>query len=122
MARQRGTNYESLRSTYDLAFGQLATEIHHLQTRHGVEIGSLAEAEQQLAEAYRFYLQTRNALADFLMARHAQDTPVTSQPPATRNEQPSASIQERAYFLWVDAGRPSGNDQANWYRAEARHS
>jgi hypothetical protein len=27
-------------------------------------------------------------------------------------------IQERAYHLWLEAGRPHGTEQEHWYRAE----
>jgi hypothetical protein len=30
----------------------------------------------------------------------------------------NAWIQERAYHLWLEAGRPHGTDQEHWYRAE----
>jgi len=30
----------------------------------------------------------------------------------------NAWIQERAYHLWLEAGRPHGADQEYWYRAE----
>src|SRR4051812_29435920 len=30
----------------------------------------------------------------------------------------NAWIQERAYNLWLEAGRPHGTDQEHWYRAE----
>ena len=115
MALQQKTNYEWLRSAYDRAFARLTAEtrqLNHLHTQRGVETRTITQAEQKVADAERLYLQTRNALGDFLIAKKDQ-SPRQSQ---------SASIEECAYFLWLNAGKPSGNERADWYQAETYSS
>jgi hypothetical protein len=35
------------------------------------------------------------------------------------NEEMHKAIQVRAYFLWLEAGRPDGQDVLHWLQAEA---
>jgi hypothetical protein len=35
------------------------------------------------------------------------------------NEEMHKAIQVRAYFLWLEAGRPDGQDVLHWLEAEA---
>ena len=37
--------------------------------------------------------------------------------PITDVELPLSQIRERAYFRWLDLGRPDGDDQAHWFWA-----
>ncbi len=123
IALQPTTTYRRLRSAYDHAFQQLAREVRQLsrlQTLSSVGNQNVSAALEQVAAAERCYVETRNALADFLLSRQAEGDVTAPSPKPIPDEQARASIQEQAYFLWENAGKPRGNDQANWYRAEAR--
>jgi Protein of unknown function (DUF2934) len=103
----RNSHYSRLRSVYDRAFRQLACEIENvtaLQSFKTANPDRILEANAEIALAYYRYTEARNRLADLLLG-----APAPSQP----------SLQERAYFLWESAGKPLGNDQEYWFRAES---
>jgi hypothetical protein len=116
--------YGELRSAYDRAFEELARETQHLlylQSSTGADSNILVAAREKVTAAEHCYLQTRNALADYLLSskrEHRLTAPVSE---TIWDQQQRASIAERAYFFWENAGKPSGNDKANWHRAEARY-
>ncbi len=112
---QRDNKYQILRSDYDLAFQQLALDVQKL-AQHPAQNGFETSA------AHRHYLRTRNKLADYLLCRRAEALIMRSAPAASPDEREAPSIEEHAYFLWENSGRPGGNDQANWYDAEAHCS
>lgn len=123
---QHETNYKILRSAYDLAFQHLALEVQHLdqlKAQERVEGSRLIESEERVASAHRCYVRRRNELVDYLLSKRAESR--ITQPaadPISEDQAELFALKERAYFLWENSGRPGGNDQANWYKAEARCS
>lgn len=112
---QRRANYKKLRSDYDLAFQQLALDVQNLnqpEVNNGIETSA----------AHRCYLRRRNELADYLLSRRAEARIMRLRPAASLDERETCLVEEHAYFLWENSGRPGGNDQANWYDAEAHFS
>lgn len=109
---QGETTYKRLRSEYDRAFQHLALELQNLTQPE-------AQSNVEISAAHRSYLRRRNDLADYLLSRRAE-APLT--PAALPNERKLCSIEEHAYFRRKKSGRPGGNDQANWYDAEAHFS
>jgi hypothetical protein len=96
---QRKTNYQRLRSDYDLAFHQLALELQNLTQPE-------AQKNIEISAAYRCYLRRRNDLANYLLSRRAK---AHVAPAAIPND------------FWGKSGRPV-NDRANWYDAGAQCS
>jgi hypothetical protein len=108
------SSYRRLRAAYDAAFARLRAEEHWLRliALHLSPDRATEEALQRRVEgAQRVYRECRDRLADFL----------ASLPPAVQSGASAgcpAEVQSLAYRLWEEAGRPIGNPEQHWYRAE----
>ena len=108
--RERAEEYERLRAEYNAAFARLRSD-------------ATAEA------AMDHYREARERLARFLISlRPAGESQATLDLQTvsgwlTARQAPGAGdrvdqVQALAYRLWEEAGRPTGNSQEHWYRAE----
>jgi hypothetical protein len=104
---RRSLRLQILKQEYDSAFRNLAAKARRLQkVQDDASFGETAvrEAWREVAEATSEYQSSRNRLMEFLL------------PPGTRLRKPH--IEQAAYFLWENAGRPSGTAEEDWYRAQ----
>ncbi len=96
--------YEQLRADYDAAFDALRAAVSRLRSiteRHPADRTPERAAREQVEQALAVYRERRNQLADYLTG-------------GRRHE-----VEVLAYRLWEEAGRPIGNPNEHWYRAEA---
>jgi hypothetical protein len=96
-----------LKQAYDSAFRNLAVKARRLQeAQNDASSGEtlVREAAEGVEQATAEYQRCRNQLMKFLL------------PPGTRVRKPH--VERTAYFLWENAGRPSGTAEADWDRAQ----
>ncbi len=117
----KGTEYQGRRSRYELAFRQFARAVEclHDLEETGAADSQVLEARKQAECAHGEYLLSRNLLADYLMVRRQRCGEVQLEFSDTVRSVPPAQIRKAAYFIWEKEGRPAGNDQADWFRAES---
>ncbi len=122
--RKDGTvSYERLKADYDAAFDRLREEAWRLRVvtqQASTDRTAKQAAQQRVDQALTMYRECRNKLADYLVslrptARLWRPAPVAEQRTTTSSRQ---EVQALAYRLWEEAGRPIGNPDAHWYRAE----
>jgi hypothetical protein len=93
------TELQQLCSAYELAFARLREECRR---RAGAKTAEEREAAGvKVVEAHGIYRECRDRLADYLIDHRR------------------AEMQELAYRLWEAAGRPFGDPDGHWYRAES---
>jgi hypothetical protein len=91
--------YQRLRAEYGAAFNRLCEEVCRLRSiTQQVSADKTAEetARQRVGQALGVYRECRNRLADYL----------------------THDVQVLAHSPWEEAGRPPGNPDEHWYRAE----
>jgi len=101
--------YQRLRAEYDAAFDRFRVEVCRLRsvTQQPAPDRTAEEAARdRVDQAQAVYRERRNQLADFLASRRPAGL-------GRRHE-----IQVLAYRLWEQAGRPIGNPDEHWHRAE----
>ena len=115
------TEYQGKRSRYELAFRQFAgaVEFLHEVEESGAEDCQVLQAREWAECAHAEYLLSRNQLADYLIARRQLTGRVQPLFSDAVRSVPLAQIRKAAYFIWEKEGRPVGNDQADWFRAES---
>lgn len=110
-------DYGRLRAEYDAAFDRLRRAERDLRSirlrlspdRHAEEI-----ARQRFDDAEAAYRKCRMSLADSLLAHRSTARPTLSVAThGCRDE-----VRLLAYRLWEEDGRPAGNAEEHWYRAE----
>ncbi len=122
--RERAEEYERLRAEYNAAFARLRAEESRLESIEGQ--GRMDASAEAAMDNYR---QCRERLARFLISLRAageSEAAVDFQTVSgwlTARQTPAArdrvdQVQALAYRLWEEAGRPTGNSQEHWYRAE----
>lgn len=128
-------DYRRLRDKYDAAFGKLRAEVCELRSiTRQVSPDKVAEeaARQRVEQALAVYRECRDNLSRFLAsvqperafaaAAGAQSgggwTRRANRGPNDAELGQRPDIQAIAYRLWEEAGRPIGNPQEHWYRAE----
>jgi hypothetical protein len=106
-ASARRLEYARLRELYDTAFRRLTDEVRqrHLAAPHAPGPTDEAEADARMRTAISAVRCRRDALAKFLM---------TVQQPGV----PNPHLQNAAYFVWFNAGCPSGTSLSDWRAAE----
>jgi hypothetical protein len=127
---ERADEYERLRAEYNAAFARLRAEESRLQS---IAAPSRMDAAAEAAmDAYR---ECRERLARFLISlRPAGESEaavdfqtvsgwMTARKTTAANFTEGRgdredAVQALAYRLWEEAGRPTGNAQEHWYRAE----
>lgn len=92
------TELQQLCSAYELAFARLREECRRHASAKTAEEREAAGVK--VVEAHGIYRECRDRLADYLIDHRR------------------AEMQELAYRLWEDAGRPFGDPDGHWYRAE----
>jgi len=108
------SSYRRLRAAYDAAFARLRAEegwLRLIAQDSSPDRATQENANRRVEEALRIYRECRDRLAGFLTS-----LPRTGQPGA-RAGRPD-EVQALAYRLWEEAGRPIGNPEQHWYRAE----
>ena len=104
---ERSLGLQILKQEYDSAFRSLAVKARRLQEAKedaSCDETAVREAWHEVDQATAEYQSSRNQLMEFLL------------PPGTRVRKPH--IERAAYFLWENAGRPSGTAQEDWHRAQ----
>ncbi len=107
--------YRRLRDEYDAAFGKLRAEVSVLRSITGqASPDKIAEeaARHRVAQALAVYRECRDNLSRFLASVQPERAFATAAGAS------SPDVQAIAYRLWEEAGRPIGNPQEHWYRAE----
>lgn len=102
----RSAEYERLRKLYDNAFREWieASRSHDFRTGHPAP-DTETEAQARMAAARALVRQRRDALAAFLSSSNQVNAPY-------------AQVEHAAYFIWLNAGRPSGTAAADWFCAQ----
>lgn len=130
--RTQESAYERLRADYDAAFAKLRREefwLRLMAQQSSTDKTTEDVARRRVDEAMAVYHECRNKLAGFLASLQPAGRSAgsaDSQPAsvwmmgANRNSSAAhpAEVQALAYRLWEEAGRPLGNPDEQWYRAE----
>ena len=130
--RTQESAYERLRADYDAAFAKLRGEefwLRLLAQQPSTEEATEDVARRRVDEAMAVYRECRNRLAGFLASLQparrsavaADSQPVSAWMMAMNRNSAAAhpaEVQALAYRLWEEAGRPLGNPDEQWYRAE----
>lgn len=115
--REQGMHveYRRLRAEYDAAFVRLKSEVANLTRLLEVSPAPVEEqqARERVEQALAFYRECRGRLAK-LLARWQSRRP-TIFAGQVENKQP---VEELAYRLWEESGRPSGREMEHWLLAE----
>ena len=123
--RSQESAHERLRADYDAAFAKLRRMAQQPSTDRATE----DVARRCVDEALAVYRECRNRLAGFLASLQpagrsagSADSQAVSVWMMETNRNGSAAhpaeVQALAYRLWEEAGRPLGNPDEQWYRAE----
>jgi hypothetical protein len=105
--------YERLRAEYDAAFDRLRAEVCRLRSitpQRPPDPTAGEAARDRVDQALAVYRECRNRLADFLT--------LTATGPNQGALGHRDEVQVLAYRLWEEAGRPIGNPEEDWHRAE----
>ncbi len=107
---QSQLEFRRLYSAYQDAWKRLRVEAGVWQslTLNGIDGAGIEEARKRVARAEACYRESRNKVAEYMMAKSTRKGPATGE----------FRVDRLAYQLWEAAGRPDGNAQAHWYRAE----
>jgi hypothetical protein len=130
--RAQESAYERLRADYDAAFARLRREefwLRSMAQQSSTDKATQDVARRRVDEAMAVYRERRNQLAGFLASFQpagrsagSADSQALSvwMMEANRNSSAAhpAEVQALAYRLWEEAGRPLGNPDEQWYRAE----
>ena len=84
--------------------------------KKGVSQISGSNARPGVVEALRPNAAITRKQSDSKQTPYGSDADATRLIPAVSHEQ----ITERAKAIWIQRGRVAGQDQANWYEAEAQ--
>jgi hypothetical protein len=106
-ARKRPA-YERLRAAYNAAFRDWREQVNFQQCvlrEPRPDTAAVQRAQRGVEQALSAYRECRDRLADYLLA-------------GTRPAN-GAELKRLAYRLWEESGRPAGNPEEHWYRAEA---
>src|SRR5262249_22744222 len=122
-----------LRAAYEGAFRELIVRVNLWQQLAHQALtanAAIGDAHGQADEALAAYRSARNLLADFMLekwqarasrpiakAATAAEGAGTTSPGDDRTALKS-QVEALAHQLWERAGRPIGNPEADWYRAE----
>lgn len=94
------SEYGRLRAEYDAAFAELCA------AQPSIDRGADEAAQGRFEQALASYREARGRLARFLTGL---------EPEAGTYDQ----VRALAHRLWEEEGRPIGNSEQHWYRAEA---
>ena len=97
------SSFDRLRADYDAAFARLRAEEGRLRFTPQQDLTAVAAALQRFDQAMASYRVSRGKLAGFLASVAATN---------------HAEVQALAHRLWEQAGRPAGNPEEQWYKAE----
>ncbi len=119
---QSQLEFRRLYSAYQDAWKRLRVEVGRWQTgvSNGIDGVAVEEARNRVARAEAAYRESRNKVAEYMMARSAGRLGSDAQP-RDRSDTVGGGqfrVERLAYQLWEDAGRRDGDSQADWYRAE----
>lgn len=105
--QDRSVQFARLREVYDIAFRELVVEtrLQQLRIQSPCTAALLPHRRKQFEEATLAVRYRRDMMADFLLM--SVQTPLTD-----------ASLQEAAYFVWLNAGRPTGTSILDWFTAQ----
>ena len=96
----RESEYGRLKAEYDAAFAELRA------AQPSIDQGADQAAERRFQQALVSYRESRGRLAKFLAGL---------EPMAGGYDE----VRALAHRLWEEEGRPIGNPEHDWYRAEA---
>lgn len=127
--RTQESAHERLRADYDAAFAKLRGEeacLRLMAQQSATDKATQDVVRRRVDEAMAVYRQCRNKLAGFLAslqpagrsAGSADSQPVSVWMLGANPAAHPAEVQALAYRLWEEAGRPLGNPDEQWYRAE----
>ncbi len=112
--------FQRLRKAYDAAFQNWTRQVRLLEslTSGSVQDSSaIEEARRQVEQAQIAYRESRNLLAEFIMAGAA---PTPTESGAESHLDQKSQVERLAYGLWEEAGRPDDSADTDWQRAEQR--
>ena len=126
--------FVSLRKAYEDAFRGFSLQVHLLQSlmsQPPTDGKAIPEAKRRVEQAHIAYRESRDLLAQFMLSRgeasagaairraEPQTAVSGNKPNSAGTEMNQESRVERlAYQLWEEAGRPWGQTEEHWYRAE----
>ncbi len=115
---QSQLEFRRLNSAYQEAWKRLRAEVGVWQslTSNGIDGTAIKDARNRVGRAEASYRESRNKVADYMIAKIAPKGVV-----GDRNEMARAGqfrVERLAYQFWEEAGRRHGNAESDWYRAE----
>jgi len=127
------TQFVGLRKAYEDAFhryAQLVRWLNSLTVQPGAQSAAIEEARRAVEQAQSAYREKRDALAHFVLSRELKEGDRhwrafralqewdRHRPESGDDRDLRFQVERLAYSLWEQAGRPLGNPEEHWYRAE----
>lgn len=103
-ASDRSVRLAKLRESYDTAFRELVLETRLLQSTAQNPV-ALADVSARIEHAAGAVRQRRDVMADFLLM-------------GDQEHLTQSRVQQAAYFVWLNAGCPSGTSTSDWFTAQ----
>jgi len=127
--------FAALRRGYEDAFQRFSQQACLLQSllmkRPAPDKSAIEEAGRKVQQARSVYRESRDLLAQFMLSHDTRAANATGRRAQTnaadaggepqggeRNRDERSRVQQLAYRLWEEAGRPVGRAEEHWYRAE----